>query len=452
MIFQETETSELKRVLNDTLPKEIDAFLNSFDGNIYIGVEDDGTVIGVENLDDIQKRIADIITTQILPNPQEYVTLGTQYVDGKNVVVISVRKGKSLYYIKKYGRSAAGCFIRVGTSCRSMTEEQIEQRYIATLSIPRKTMKEELSPRQDLTFNQFQALLTFKNVHYNKETFEQNYNLRNSDDKFNYIAFLVSDQNDTSIKVVRFNGVTKAEFLSRKEFDNGCIFKQMEDALEYSLNVLNIIQTNIVGKERVDTPYFNSEAFREAWFNAVCHNLWVEKVPPAIYGFDDRVEIISYGLLKDGMTKDEFFMGISNPVNEEFAKIFMQLHYMEQSGKGVPTVVAKYGKEVYHFGTSFIQCILPYNIIDKQKQERLLGRNALSGTINGTINGTIKLSETATIVYELMKEDVKVTKSQLSQKAGKSIRTISRAIDELKNNGLLLGRTSNKNGEWILSK
>ena len=452
MIFQETETSELKRVLNDTLPKEIDAFLNSFDGNIYIGVEDDGTVIGVENLDDIQKRIADIITTQILPNPQEYVTLGTQYVDGKNVVVISVRKGKSLYYIKKYGRSAAGCFIRVGTSCRSMTEEQIEQRYIATLSIPRKTMKEELSPRQDLTFNQFQALLTFKNVHYNKETFEQNYNLRNSDDKFNYIAFLVSDQNDTSIKVVRFNGVTKAEFLSRKEFDNGCIFKQMEDALEYSLNVLNIIQTNIVGKERVDTPYFNSEAFREAWFNAVCHNLWVEKVPPAIYGFDDRVEIISYGLLKDGMTKDEFFMGISNPVNEEFAKIFMQLHYMEQSGKGVPTVVAKYGKEVYHFGTSFIQCILPYNIIDKQKQERLLGRNDLNGMINGTINGTIKLSETASIIYELMKKDVKVTKSQLSQKAGKSIRTISRAIDELKNNGLLLGRTSNKNGEWILSK
>ena len=102
MVFQETETSELKRVLNDTLPKEIDAFLNSFDGNIYIGVEDDGTVIGVENLDDIQKRIADIITTQILPNPQEYITLGTQYVDGKNVVVISVSKGKSLYYIKKY--------------------------------------------------------------------------------------------------------------------------------------------------------------------------------------------------------------------------------------------------------------------------------------------------------------------------------------------------------------
>ena len=108
----------------------------------------------------------------------------------------------------------------------------------------------------------------------------------------------------------------------------------------------------------------------------------------------------------------------------------------------MPTVVAKYCKEVYHFGTSFIQCILPYNIIDKQKQKRLLGRNDL--------DGTIKLSETATIIYELMKKDVKVTKSQLSQSSGKSIRTVSRAIDELKNNGLLLGRTSNRNGQWII--
>ena len=83
-----------------------------------------------------------------------------------------------------------------------------------------------------------------------------------------------------------------------------------------------------------------------------------------------------------------------------------------------------------------------------RKQKRLLGRNDL----DGTINGTIKLSKTATIIYKLMKKDVKVTKSQLSQSSGKSIRTVSRAIDELKNNGLLLGRTSNKNGEWILKK
>lgn len=120
MIFQETEKVELKKILNDTLPKEIVAFLNSFDGTIYIGVEDDGTVIGVNNLDETQKRIADIITTQILPNPQSLIELGTKFIDGKNVIEIKVQKGNALYYIRKYGRSANGCFMRIGTTCRSM--------------------------------------------------------------------------------------------------------------------------------------------------------------------------------------------------------------------------------------------------------------------------------------------------------------------------------------------
>ena len=141
MLFQETEKTELKKVLNDSLQKELVAFLNSFDGTIYIGVDDDGIVVGVDNLDDTQKRIADIVTTQILPNPQSFIELGTKYVDGKNVIEIKVKKGNALYYIKKYGRSAAGCFIRIGTTCRSMTEEEIERRYIESLSIPEKAIK-----------------------------------------------------------------------------------------------------------------------------------------------------------------------------------------------------------------------------------------------------------------------------------------------------------------------
>lgn len=38
MKFIETENVELKRVLNDTVEKEIVAFLNTFNGTIYIGI------------------------------------------------------------------------------------------------------------------------------------------------------------------------------------------------------------------------------------------------------------------------------------------------------------------------------------------------------------------------------------------------------------------------------
>ena len=164
MLFQETEKTELKKVLNDSLQKELVAFLNSFDWTIYIGVDDDGIVVGVDNLDDTQKRIADIVTTQILPNPQSFIELGTKYVDGKNVIEIKVKKGNALYYIKKYGRSAAGCFIRIGTTCRSMTEEEIERRYIESLSIPEKAIKDIPVLRDDLTFAKLKQYLINKGI------------------------------------------------------------------------------------------------------------------------------------------------------------------------------------------------------------------------------------------------------------------------------------------------
>lgn len=76
MIFAETEKIELKQKFNNILPKEIVALLNTDGGSIYIGVNDDGTVCGVQNLDESLKRVADILENQILPDPRSFVELG----------------------------------------------------------------------------------------------------------------------------------------------------------------------------------------------------------------------------------------------------------------------------------------------------------------------------------------------------------------------------------------
>ena len=76
MIFAETEKTELKQKFNNILPKEIVALLNTDGGSIYIGVNDDGTVCGVQNLDESLKRVADILENQILPDPRSFVELG----------------------------------------------------------------------------------------------------------------------------------------------------------------------------------------------------------------------------------------------------------------------------------------------------------------------------------------------------------------------------------------
>ncbi len=128
--YVESENLELKEKYTDIICKEIVSFLNTSGGTIVIGVKDDGTVIGVDKIDETFKKISDIITTQIEPNPQDEVNSEIRFENGKTLIVINVPQGiKHIYCQKKYGFSSAGCSIRVGTTCREMTSEQIRNRY-----------------------------------------------------------------------------------------------------------------------------------------------------------------------------------------------------------------------------------------------------------------------------------------------------------------------------------
>ena len=126
----ETETLEFKRSFSDTICREIVSFLNANGGDIVLGVADDGTIVGLNKIDETMRKIADIVTSQIEPNPQAIISSELRYFDGKTVLVLHISKGnRPIYCQKKYGFSSTGCPIRIGTSCREMTLEQIKSRY-----------------------------------------------------------------------------------------------------------------------------------------------------------------------------------------------------------------------------------------------------------------------------------------------------------------------------------
>ena len=52
MIFQESESVELKAIVVEDIKKEIIAFANCEGGKLYIGIQDDGTVLGLDNPDE----------------------------------------------------------------------------------------------------------------------------------------------------------------------------------------------------------------------------------------------------------------------------------------------------------------------------------------------------------------------------------------------------------------
>ena len=123
--FVETESIELKERLNDSLAKEIVAFLNTHNGTIYIGISDDGKVVGVENGDKALQLISNIITDSINPSCKEFVKPISFLEDNKVIIKIEISKGTSLYYLKSKGLSEDGCFIRIGTSCKGLNDSEI---------------------------------------------------------------------------------------------------------------------------------------------------------------------------------------------------------------------------------------------------------------------------------------------------------------------------------------
>lgn len=110
----ENNRLELKRELNDSLEKEVVGFLNYSEGGmIYIGISDDGAIFGVENPDDTQKKIIDRIKNNIYPSTMGLYDVSTEDHHGKSVIKVTISSGpEKPYYIKKYGMSPNGCYIR----------------------------------------------------------------------------------------------------------------------------------------------------------------------------------------------------------------------------------------------------------------------------------------------------------------------------------------------------
>ena len=221
--YIESETLELKEKYTDTITKEIVSFLNGAGGSIIIGVKDNGTVVGVDKVDEVLRKISDIITTQIEPNPQDEISSELKFDDGKTLIVTHINKGRHhIYCQKKYGFSSTGCTIRIGTTCKEMTPEQIKIRYEKKF-IDNEYMLKKKSNSSDLSFRELKIYYSEKNYHLDDKSFETNLNLRNEAGEYNLLAELLSDKNNIPFIFVKFQGENKASISQRSDYGYGCI-------------------------------------------------------------------------------------------------------------------------------------------------------------------------------------------------------------------------------------
>ena len=148
---------------------------------------------------------------------------------------------------------------------------------------------------------------------------------------------------------MRFAGKDKTTVDERMSFSGQSLLITVQQILDY-FNLINLPRkVDLATGIRSEIPLFDPQAFREAWINACVHNTWTEKVPPAVYIYDDRMEVVSYGELPYGLSREGFYAGTSKPVNYRLFNIFITCGFAEQSGHGIPQIVKAYGKEVFSF-------------------------------------------------------------------------------------------------------
>ena len=443
MNYIETETVELKEKINDSLAKEIVSFLNAQGGNIFIGIRDDGSIIGASNIDDALLSIANIATDQIEPRPSELIKTSIIYEEGKPIIQVMISKGiDSIYCIKKYGYSPLGCPIRIGSSCREMSTDQISLRYQKRFESTQDYMVRIESGYGDITFSTVQILLNNHGYSVNPASFEANYHLRNKEGKFNLLAELISDRNNIPFIFVKFSGKDKTAISERIDFGRGSIFNAYFN-IKNRLIAENICLTDTTVRPRKDTFLFKMNAVDEALLNAIVHNDYSIN-QPLVSMYSDRLEILSYGGLPGKETKEDFFKGISNPRNQALVRLFQDLDITEQTGHGVPTIVRDYGKDVFDITDRYINVVIPFN------SEVLKHFGTINGAINGAIKSELSKEENLLISYLIMNPTATYDKCSANLKIPK--RTISRLLTNLRLKGIVIREGSKKSGKWRIVK
>ena len=218
------------------------------------------------------------IRNNVSPSPMGLFDVTAETINDEKVIKIFVASGSEKpYYKTKYGMSTKGCFIRVGTAAEPMTTALIEDLFAHRV---RNSLGRIKSPRQDLTFRQLHIYYESKKLKLN-ENFAKSLELLTADGSYNYVAYLLADENNNSMKLAKYAGEDRCNLISNNEYGYCSLLKATDSILD-KLNVENSVTSTKTYPYRIDKTLWDTNAMRELIINAVVHNDYSNEIPPKV--------------------------------------------------------------------------------------------------------------------------------------------------------------------------
>lgn len=334
-MLHETENIEFKTVFTEETYKEVVAFANTDGGVLYIGIDNKGNAVGLDDVDEEYTRITNGIRDAIVPD----VTMFVKYtIQDNNVVNITISEGSNKpYYLRSKGLKPSGVYVRQGTSSVQASNEQIRQMIKESDGDDFETMRSLI---QDLTFTSAARTFERYGVEFSQEEYLTLGMVHKDDRLFTNLALLMSDQCQHTIKVAVFGDNQNTTFKDNKEF-KGSILKQLDEAFSY-IKLNNRIYSKFQGLERIEKSDYPEDALREALLNSVAHRDYSFSGSIIININDQQMEFISIGGLHPGLTAEDILSGISQPRNKNLAEVFHCLKLIEAYGTGIRRIYKAY--------------------------------------------------------------------------------------------------------------
>jgi len=330
--MKESKELELKSTITNTFLKTVSAFSNYNTGKIIFGIDDNGKIIGLENIEEFCLDLENKINDNISPKPDFKFIKDTK----KNIITLIVEEGLNKPYLYK-GKA----YKRNDTS--TVEVDKVELNRLTLLGL--NQYYEELKARkQDLEFKvlkkELEEKLLLKN--FSKDVFKT-LNLYDDKNGYNNAAELLADKNTFSgVDIAKF-GKSIDEILDRNLFVNISIILQYQKTLEAFNRYYKYEQ--ILGSERIEKELIPEKAFREVIANALIHRTWDVNSNIRISMYEDKIEVSSPGGLPSGISEKEYLNGqISQLRNPILANIFFRLKYVEMFGTGIRRINESYKK------------------------------------------------------------------------------------------------------------
>jgi ATP-dependent DNA helicase RecG len=420
----ESKTVEYKQEYSKTLLKTVCAFANFHDGSIVIGVKDDGSIVGIENIEELKLNLEHAINDALIPKP--YFEFEGLHVEEDQLLVIKVYKGDHTPYTYQ-GKS----YVRRDTSTIQADTIMNQNLILAGRNLGYEDL---IAPTQNLSFSYIENMMKrhFQITSLSDDLLKTLGLLGESG--FNNAAALLSDENPVESSVVHliaFNDIGVSRIKDRITLQSSSVLKQFDECMSFykkHINIGEIIET-AYRRTIEDVPFI---AYREAVANMLIHRDYSAVSASRIEFYSDRIEIVSPGGLPLGLLREEYIEGkLSKARNRILSDIFLRLKIIEKLATGIRRIKEQYidqdEKPKFLVSENAVVVVLPY-VMEVRKRDY----NSKFVKDKSVLYGNEK------IIYELISQNPGLKRASIQDKIELEKSQTIEVLNKLRESGLII--------------